>query len=265
MPGWQTGAKDWVEATPVDDRLILTLGYGAVFVSTVLWAGHRFWPGDRDQVILAARGSNVLAVLLLGGGLALYGFQVGYWPFHTVYELSNVGLLGLQLVLLMLLSPRRDRLFLMILSALSSLVAVYGLWVGGSARPATFVYDSGWWTAYVALSGFGGGAMVATGVVAVAGHSWKGETSEGAVTQRALSWGLLTLSTGLASGAWWFYRLSGRYWGDARWAGVVVVGLLGAAAWHGRREWLGQGWRSVLVGIILGLAGGYVLLGLGGR
>jgi hypothetical protein len=265
MPGWQAGASDWVGVMPVDDRLILILGYGTVFVSTALWTGHRFWPGDRDLVALAARGSNVLAVLLLSGGLMLYGFQVGYWPLHTAYELLNIGLLGLLLALLMLLSPQHHGLFLVILSALSSLVAVYGLWVGGSARPATFVYDSGWWTAYVALSSFGGGAMVVSGVAAVAGHSRRSETSEGAATQRALTWSLLTLSTGLASGAWWFYRLSGRYWGDVRWAGIVVVGLLGAAVWHGRRKWLGRGWRSVLVGIILGLAGGYVLLGLGGR
>jgi len=246
------------------DRLILTLGYGTVFISTALWVGHHFWFHDR-RMARAAWGSGMLAVLLLAGGVVAYGFRVGYRPFHTAYELLNVGLLGLLSVSLAFLSPRRDGRLLTILSVVASLVAAYGLWASGPAVPAIFVYDSGWWAAYAILSSFGGGATVVTGAASVAACRRRGQDSRGEdiVAQRALAWGLLTLSAGLASGMWWFHRLSGRYWGDARWARVAIVGLLAAAAWHVRQEWLGRGWRSALVGAILGLSGGYVLLGLG--
>lgn len=249
----------------MDERLILVLGYGAAFIATALWSGHRFWLRDRDKVVPIAQGSSALAVVLLAVGLALYGFQRGYWPFHTTYELLNVGLLGLLLASLLLLSPQQDGRLLLILLALSSLVAVYGLLAGGSAEPAALVYDSGWWTAYVTLSAFGGSALVVAGVAAVVACSRNDENlaREKVVARRALAWGLLALSAGLASGTWWFHCLSGRYWGDARWASVVVAGLLGAAAWHVRQEWLGRGWRSALVGVILSLIGGYVLLGVG--
>jgi len=174
-------------------------------------------------------------------------------------------LLGLVLASLTLLLPRRDRLLLLILSALSSLVAVYGLLASGEAEPATLVYDSGWWAAYVTLSAFGGGALMVAGVAAIAAWDRGGEehVREKVVARRALAWGLLASSAGLVSGMWWFHRLSGRYWGDARWAGVAVAWLVAMAAWHGHEEWLGRGWRSALVGATLGLAGGYVLLGLG--
>ena len=251
---------------PMGDRLAFFLGYGALFVAASLWIAHRFLLRDQEKVALAAQGGGALAAILLGLGLALRGFRVGYWPFHTAHELLAVGLLGLLLASLTLLLPRRDGLLLLILSALSSLLAVYGLLVGGDTDPAILVYDSGWWIAYVILCGFGGGALVVTSVAVVVVHSGKSEelVRGGVVARRALAWGLLALSAGLASGAWWFQRLSGRFWGDARWMGVVVAWLLTMAVWHGHREWPGQGWRSALMGVILGLAGGYVLLGLGG-
>ena len=150
-------------------------------------------------------------------------------------------------------------------SVLSSSVAVYGLLRGGGTHPALLVYDSGWRAAYVTLSAFGGGALVLAGIAAILalGRESESRAREKVVAGRALAWGVLTLSTGLASGVWWFHRLSGRYWGDARWAGVTVAWLVTMAAWHGREEWLGRGWRSALVGLALGLAGGYTLLGLG--
>jgi hypothetical protein len=248
------------------DRLALGLGYGAVFVATALWTGHCFWLRDRGRVALAARGSSVLAAALLIVGLALYGLRVGYWPFHTVYELSTVGLLGLVLTYLTLLPPRRDGLLLFVLSSLSSLLAVYGLLIGGGTETATLVYDNGWWAAYVTLSAFGGGALVVASVTAVAACGRENErpAREEIVARRALAWAVLALSAGLVTGMWWSHRLSGRYWGDVRWAGVVVVWLVTMAAWHGCEEWLGRGWRSVLAGVALGLAGGYVLLGVGG-
>jgi hypothetical protein len=249
----------------MSDRLVFGLGYGAVLVATALWVGHRFRLRGRDRVALTARGSSVLAAMLLVVGLVMYSLRVGYWPFHTAYELLTVGLLGLVLASLTLLLPRRDGLLLLILSALSSLVAVYGLLAGGETEPATLVYDSGWWAAYVTLSAFGGGTLMVAGAAAIASRGRGGEDQirEKVVARRALAWGLLALSAGLVSGMWWFHRLSGRYWGDARWAGVAVAWLVTMAAWHGHEEWLGRGWRSALVGAALGLAGGYVLLGLG--
>lgn len=251
---------------PVGDHLVFGLGYGAVFIATALWAGHHFWLHGRNKVALAARGSSALAAMLLVVGLALYSLRVGYWPFHTAYELLTVGLLGLVLASLTLLLPQRDGFLLLILSGLSSLAAVYALLAGGGAEPATLVYDSGWQAAYATLSGFGGSGLVVAGVAAVVACGRQSENliKEKAVTRRALAWGLLALSAGLASGAWWFYRLSGRYWGDARWAGVLVAWLVTMAAWHGRGEWPGRGRRSALIGVVLGLAGGYTLLGLGG-
>lgn len=249
----------------MSDRLVFGLGYGAVFVATALWTGYRFRLRDRDKVALAARGSSVLAAMLLVVGLALYSLRVGYWPFHTAYESLIAGLLGLVLASLTLPLPQRDGLLLLTLSALSSLLAVLGLLAGGRAEPATLVYDSGWWAAYVTLSVAGGGALMVAGAAAVI--AWRQESEdlvrEKMVARRALSWGLLALGAGLASGSWWFHRMSGRYWGDARWVGLVLSWLVTAAAWHGREEWLGRGWRSALVGVALGLAGGNALLGLG--
>ena len=249
---------------PVDSRLLLILGYGAVFVSTAVWAGHCFWLHERARWTLIARGSSAVSVLLVAVGLAVYGLRMGYGPFHTSYELLNVGLLGLLFAALTLLSKQRDGLLMVFSSILATLTAVYGLVLGGLAGQATLTIDSIWWTAYVILSGFGGGAMVVAGVVALADGREKGEAIERAVTQRALPWCLLALSTGLAAGAWWFHRLSGRYWGDTRWAGMVVIVLLGTTAWHVRQIWMGRGWRSILVGAVLILAGGYVVLGVGG-
>jgi hypothetical protein len=246
---------------PVGDQLVSALGYGALFVETALWILHSFAFQDKEEVALAARGAGALAAVLLTVGLALRGLQVGYWPFHTAFELLVVGLLGLVLASLALLSARRHRPALLVLSTLASLVAVYALLVGRGAEPAILVHDSVWRIAYAALGGLGGGAVVVTGV---AGFVLMRAEDGRAATERALAWGLLALSTGLASGAWWFQRLSGRYWGDARWASVVVVWLLTIAAWHGRREWLGRGWRAVVTGIVLGLAGSYVVLGFGG-
>lgn len=248
----------------MDSRLMMLLGYGAVFAATVLWIGHHLWFRGRPLITLAAQGSSVLAVLLLTGGLVLYGVKVGYWPFYTAYEMLHVGLLGLLLASLTLLSLRRDGHLLSLMSVGASLVAAYGLVTGRSAVPASLVYDSGWWKAYVALSSFGGGAMLVAGVAAIVDRDRNGECFGRVVAQRALAWASLTVSAGLASGAWGLHRLSGRYWGDARWASVVVAGLLGVAAWHGRREWHGRSWRSVVVGIILCLVGGYVVLGMGG-
>jgi hypothetical protein len=115
---------------PMGDRLAFFLGYGALFVAASLWIAHRFLLRDQEKVALAAQGGSALAAILLGLGLALRGFRVGYWPFHTAHELLAVGLLGLLLASLTLLLPRRDGLLLLILSALSSLLAVYGLLVG---------------------------------------------------------------------------------------------------------------------------------------
>lgn len=249
---------------PMVDRLVFGLGCGALFVASASWGGYCL--RRRDRLALAARGSSALAAILLAVGLGLYGFRVGYWPCHTVYETLTIGLLGLVLASLTLLPARRDGLLGLVLTVLASLLAVYGGLVGGQAAPASLVYDSGWWVVYVALDAFGGGALVVAGVAVVVAHGRKGErpVRERAVARRALAWGLLALSAGLASGAWWFHRLSGRYWGDARWAGAFVAWLLTAAAWHGREQWLGRGWRSALAGVWLGLLGGYVLLGLGG-
>lgn len=248
------------------DRLLFGLGYGALFVATMLWAGHRFRRlRGRNRMATLARGCSLLAALLLAMGLVLYGLRVGYWPFHTDYELLSVGLLGLVSAQWALLSPHQDGLIWLVLSTLSSLAAIYGLSVGSRVEPATFVHNSGWWVAYVVLSAFGGGGLVVAGTAAIVAPSRKceGQFGEKAVTQRALAWGLLALSAGLASGTWWFQRLSGRYWGDARWIGLVVAWLLVMAAWHGRREWLGRGWRSALVGVVLGLVGVFVALGRG--
>jgi hypothetical protein len=252
-----------VGARPMDSHLILVLGYGAVFVSTMAWAGHCFWLREGAPLGRIARAIGGLSALLLAVGLAAHGFQAGYWPFHTSFEVLNVGLLGLLLAALTLLSTQRHGLLLALSSLLASLVAVYGLVSGGLAGKATWAVDSFWRSAYVILSAFGGGAMGVTGVAALAGGRERGEDSALAVTQRALAWSLLALSAGLATGAWWFHRLLGRYWGDGRWAGMVVVVLLGAAAWHARQVWMGRGWRSILVGVVLVLAGGYVVLGIG--
>ncbi|UCC64630.1 MAG: hypothetical protein JSV36_06170 [Anaerolineae bacterium] len=245
---------------PVADGLILSLAYGALFAQTAFWAAHQLLFPNREKVILAARGSGALAAVLLAAGLALRGLKVGYWPFHTAYEWLVAGLVGLALAPLVLLSPRHHRPASLALSCLSSLAAVYALLVGNGAVPAIHAPVSGWQVAYVTSCGFGGGAAVVAGVASVAfRHAGQGQRIE----ERALAWSLLTLSVGLASGAWWFQRLSGRYWGDARWAGMVVVWLLTWAAWHGRGERVGRGWRSALVGVTLALAGGYVVLGLG--
>jgi len=245
---------------PVADRLLLSLAYGVLFAQTTFWAAHQLLFPDREKVILAARGSGALAAVLLAAGLALRGLRVGYWPFHTAHEWLVVGLIGLALAPLALLLPRQHRLASLTLSSLSSLAAVYALLAGDGAAPAIHAPASGWQVAYVTFCGFGGGAVVVAGVASVAfRRAGQGQRVE----ERALAWGLLTLSAGLASGAWWFQRLSGRYWGDARWAGMVVVWLVTLAAWHGRGEWMGRGWRSALGGAALALAGGYVVLGLG--
>ncbi len=247
------------------DRLVFILSYGAVFIATALWAVRQWWLRGRDEIAPAARGISASAVALLAVGLVLYGLRVGYWPFHTAYELLTVGLLGLTLACVVLL-PQRDGLAVLILSGLASLMAVCGLLIGAQAESAALVFDSGWQAAYVTLSAFGGGALMVAGVAIVVVCGRAGQDGvEGRVTaQRALAWGLLALSAGLACGAWWFHRLSGRYWGDARWVGVAVSWLVTMAAWHVRRGWLKRGWRSAWAGVILGLAGGYVVSGLGG-
>jgi hypothetical protein len=84
------------------------------------------------------------------------------------------------------------------------------------------------------------------------------------LARRALAWGLLAAGAGLASGTWWFQRISGRYWGDARWLILVVAGLMAGAAWQLRGEWLAGGWRSAVVGVLLAACGGFVVLGVGG-
>ena len=244
--------------------LILCLGYSAVFVSAALWIVHYFWLRDRGKLPLAARGSSALAIFLLLGGLAAYGFRVGYWPFHTNYELLNVGLAALLLAMLTLLSPRRDGFLLMLLSAGASLIAVYGAMIGIKTGAAVLGHDSWWRAAYVLLSAFGGGALLVTGAAALAAWGRKPGSGEKIAAQRALPWALLALSVGMACGAWYFQRLLGRYWGDARWMGVLVVGLLTAAMWHLRGKWLERGWRLALVGLILCAAGGYVVLGMSG-
>ena len=213
------------------DRLAFVLGYGALFVVTALWIVHQFLPRDQDKGILAARGGSVLATVSLGLGLVLRGFRVGYWPFHTAYELSTVGLLGLVLASFLSLLPHRNGILSLTLSVLSSLLALYGLLSGTAADSATLVLDSGWWAAYVVLCGFGGGLLTVAGVAGAVAHNSKGKEWVG---ERALAWSLLALSAGLASGAWWFERLSGHYWGDARWGATVAVWLLTMAAWHGR-------------------------------
>ena len=162
----------------MDSRLLLILGYGAVFVSTAVWAGHCFWFRERARWTLIARGSSAVSVLLVAVGLAVYGLRMGYGPFHTSYELLNVGLLGLLFAALTLLSKQRDGLLMVSASILATLTAVYGLVLGGLAGQATLAIDSIWWTAYVVLSGFGGGAMVVAGIVALADGREKGEAIE---------------------------------------------------------------------------------------
>ncbi len=237
------------------DRAALGLGCGALCLAAALWAVYGL--RRREGLARAARGSSVLAALLLAAGLALYGWRVGYWPFYTPYERLTVGLLGLVLAWLTLRLPGDGRLELA-LACLASLLGIYGLWSGRLAGPAALVYGSGWWLAYVALSAFGGGALVVAGGAVIAGRD---QNLSGAVAQRALAWGWLALSAGLACGAWWFHRLAGRYWGDARWAGVAIVWLLTAAVWHARGWWVGRNWRVIPVGAALALLGGYLLLG----
>jgi hypothetical protein len=158
------------------------------------------------------------------------------------------------------LSPRHDRFLLLLLPVMSLLAALYSLLAGSGSAPATLAYGGGWRTAYAILCGFGGGSLAVAGVAAAVAFGRKGMALVG---ERALTWGLLSLSAGLASGMWWFQRLWGRSWGDVRWVGIVVAWLVTVAAWHVREEWSGQGWRSTLVGVILGLAGSYIVLGLG--
>lgn len=245
----------------MDSRVILSLGDGLLCIAAALWVGHRFWFRGDSRVPLAAWWGSGLAILTLVAGLIWYASQAGYWPFHTAYELLHAGLGGLLLVSFSLLAPQRDERLLLVLAVLASLLALYGLWLGRSANLAAFVLDGGWRIVYMILSSLGSGAVIVTGAAAIAAHkeseNWPREKY---VVRRALAWGLLLTNVGLASGAWWFQRLSGRYWGDARWTAVAVMSLLGIAAWQSCEDWLGQGWRSILAGVILGLAGLWVIL-----
>lgn len=251
----------------MDSRFVLILAYAFVWLAAALRVVGRFGRRRGEALDLAAVGSSVLAVLFLAAGLVWRALERGFWPVHTASERLNVGLLGFLLASLALLSRRRARRVWLIVLLAASLAAVGGLWLAGAAESAAPVYEGGWWLAYVGLSALGGGALLVTGLTAVVGaKSPEGEASHGLgeVTRRALAWGLLTLSAGLASGAWWFQRVLGSYWGDARWLGLAAVGLVAGAAWQLRGEWLRGGWRSALTGALLVICGGFVVLGLGG-
>ncbi|MFZ5918898.1 MAG: hypothetical protein ACOYZ7_18325 [Chloroflexota bacterium] len=239
--------------------------YGMVWVGTVLWVGHGLWPRRRLALAPFARWSGGVAMVLLLVALGWHGYQAGRWPLFSPFEQLNLSLCALLLMSWGMVSPRLDGRLALALSVLASALAAGALRMAGAAAPTIRAPAAGWWAASVILNDLGAAAMVVAGLAwLLAQRPADGWAKRALSARQALSWGVLAAAVGLACGVWWFQRLQGRYWGDNRWAVVLIAGLVSGAVWQASGMWQARGWRSAAIGLLLTVAGGCVLWGVGG-